>query len=114
MRQRKAEEWAKWRGLVAEQMASGQSVAAFCRERGLRDWKFYEWKNLLRQAEAGQFVAVEVRPAEPAVEPPAAVPGKAIEIRLARGRSLVAEPGFDAAHLRALLVVVDTRAEDEA
>ena len=113
MRQRKAEEWAKWRGLVAEQMASGQSVAAFCRERGLRDWKFYEWKNLLRQAEAGQFVAVEVRSAEPAVEP-ATAPGKAIEIRLARGRSLVAEPGFDAAHLRALLVVVDTRAEDEA
>ena len=49
----------QWRGLVAEQMASRQSVAAFCRERGLRDWQFYEWKNRLRQAEAGQFVAVE-------------------------------------------------------
>ena len=65
----------------------------------------------MRQAEAGQFVAVELRSAEPAVEP---APGKAIEIRLARGRSLVVEPGFDAAHLRALLAVVDTRAEGEA
>ena len=85
----------QWRGLVAEQMASRQSVAAFCRERGLRDWQFYAWKNRLRPAEAGQFVAVEVRSGEPAVEP---APGKAIEIRLARGRSLVVEPGFDAAH----------------
>jgi hypothetical protein len=28
------------RGLVSEQIASGQSVAVFCRDRGLRDWQF--------------------------------------------------------------------------
>ncbi|MHB8303229.1 MAG: IS66 family insertion sequence element accessory protein TnpA [Acidobacteriaceae bacterium] len=50
MRQRKAEDWSKWRGLVSEQLQSGQGVAAFCRERSLREWQFYEWKK--RRAEA--------------------------------------------------------------
>jgi hypothetical protein len=34
MRERGAEAEARWRGLVSEQMGSGMSVAAFCRERG--------------------------------------------------------------------------------
>jgi len=32
------EAWTKWCGLVSEQSQSGQSVAAFCSERGLRAW----------------------------------------------------------------------------
>jgi hypothetical protein len=36
--------------------------------------------------------------------------GRAIEVRLGRGRSLVVEPGFDAHHLRALLSVLDADA----
>ncbi|MGO8759933.1 MAG: IS66 family insertion sequence element accessory protein TnpA [Terracidiphilus sp.] len=45
MRQRKAEVWAKWGGLVAEQEQSGQSVAAYCRERELRSGQFFAWKK---------------------------------------------------------------------
>jgi hypothetical protein len=37
------EAWTKWGGLVSEQSQSGESVAAFCRERGLRTWHFCEW-----------------------------------------------------------------------
>ncbi|MGC4048142.1 MAG: hypothetical protein QM757_26130 [Paludibaculum sp.] len=33
----------------------------------------------------------------------------AIEIRLAAGRSLLVEPGFDPNHLRALLAVLESR-----
>ncbi|MHB1865859.1 MAG: IS66 family insertion sequence element accessory protein TnpA, partial [Candidatus Saccharimonadales bacterium] len=66
MSRRGAEEWAKWRGLVFEQGQSGGSVAAFCGERGLREWQFYEWKKRLRNAEAAQFV--EVRPAAEPVQ----------------------------------------------
>ncbi|MHB1960335.1 MAG: IS66 family insertion sequence element accessory protein TnpA, partial [Acidobacteriaceae bacterium] len=58
MSRRRAEEWAKWRGLVSEQSQGGRSLAAFCRERGLREWQFYEWKKRLRNAEAAQFVEV--------------------------------------------------------
>jgi len=114
MSERKREDRAKWRELVAEQMASGQSVALFCRERGLRNWEFYEWKSRLRQAEAGQFGAVEVRTAKRATQLPPVAPSKAIEIRLAGGRSLEVEPGFDAAHLRALLAALDALREGEA
>ena len=104
MSRRRAEEWAKWRGLVSEQGQSGRSVATFCRERGLRDSQFFAWKKRLRDAEAAQFV--EVRPAAEPVQSSAAG-NHAIEVRLAGGRSLVIAPGFDAGHLRALLFVLE-------
>jgi hypothetical protein len=100
------EAWSKWGGLVSEQSQSGQSVAAFCRERGLRAWHFYEWKKRLRESEGARFVEVQI--AEPAVGVgPTGARSSAIEIRLRAGRSLVVEPGFDASHLRALLSVLE-------
>jgi transposase-like protein len=125
MRQRRGEAWAKWRGLVEEQGRSGQSVAAFCRERGLRDGQFFAWRKRLRETEAARpngddvslgrraarFVAVEVAPE--AVEGTRLAPvvhGGAIEVRLRGSRSLVVEPGFDAQHLRALLSVLEAEA----
>jgi hypothetical protein len=30
---------------LSKQASSGKSVAAFCGERGLRDWQLYEWKK---------------------------------------------------------------------
>ena len=107
MSRRRAEEWAKWRGLVSEQGQSGGSVAAFCGERGLRDSQFFAWKKRLRNAEAAQFV--EVRPVEGLVQSSAAR-NHAIEVRLAGGRSVVVAPGFDAGHLRALLSVLEQEA----
>jgi hypothetical protein len=95
--------------LVSEQLASGKSVAAFCRDRDLRDWQFYEWKKRLRQADAEKFVAVEVAASETReVSIPSAPERNApIEIRLRQGRSLMVEPGFDASHLRRLLSVLE-------
>jgi transposase-like protein len=109
MRKRGREAWAKWRRLVAEQKHSGQSVAAFCRERGVCAPQFFAWKKRLSQAGAEQFVAVQVVEAgEPSH--PSAVHSQAIEVRLGGGRSLVVEPGFDAGHLRALVAVLEMRA----
>jgi transposase-like protein len=109
MRQQKSELWMKWRGLVSEQSQSGQTVAAFCRDRGLRDSLFYDWKKRLREGEAVQFVEVKVKES---VEQPKSAPEhySAIEIRLKKGRSLLVEPGFDSNHLRALLAVLETDA----
>jgi transposase-like protein len=105
----KAETWSKWRGLVTEQRDSGKSVAAFCRERGLPVSQMFAWKRRLREAETAPFVEIDVKPCS---EPPQAPPvcSAAIEVRLARGRSLVVEPGFDALHLRALLSVLEAEA----
>ena len=99
----------KWRGLIAEQSRSGQSVAAFCRERGLGPTHFFAWKKRLSQSGTGQFVEVQIlSAAEP--EQPATPPSPAIEIRLGAGRSVLVEPGFDAHHLRAVLAALEMRA----
>jgi hypothetical protein len=103
MRERGTEVWEKWRGLVSEQIGSGLSVGAYCRERGVAPWQLFAWKKRLREAEAAQFVEVRVKPGELAI----GQQGKAIEVRLGRGRSVVVEPGFDADHLRALLAVLE-------
>jgi hypothetical protein len=83
-------------------------VAAFCRERGVSAPQFFAWKKRLSRDGAEQFVAVQVVEAGEPSHPPA-VPSRAPVIRLCGGRSAVVEPGFDADHLRALLVVLETR-----
>lgn len=109
MKQLKAELWTKWRGLVSEQSQSGQTVSAFCRERGLRDSLFYDWKKRIRGVEAAKFVEVKVKDSSEQKKPvPEDYP--AIEVRLSKGRSLLVEPGFDASHLRALLAVLEMEA----
>src|ERR1700741_5425945 len=97
----RADEWAKWRDVISEQQQSGKSVAAFCRERDLRDWQFYEWKKRLRESEAARFVEVEVKPVAKTTLPDA-VHGQSIEVRLKGGRSLVVEAGFHGHHPGAL------------
>ena len=109
MEQQKQEEWARWRSLLAEQKESGQSIAAFCRERQLGEWQFYEWKKRLRPAKAEPFVAVEVVASEPSSVPtsPAPMPSPPLEIRLRGGRSVLVGPDFEASHLQRLLRVLE-------
>jgi len=108
MRRRKAEAWTKWRGLVSEQHLSGEGVAEFCRQRGLRSSQFFWWKRrLLDEAEASPFVAVEVVPEIEAPTQQSRERSLAIEVRLGSGRSLLVESGFDTDHLRQLLAVLE-------
>jgi len=109
MRQQRAELWTKWRGLISEQSQSGQTVKAFCLDRGLRDSLFYDWKKRIRESEATKFVEVKLK--EPGERrKPAPQSYSAIEVRLNKGRSLLVDPGFDASHLRALLAILETEA----
>ena len=130
----------KWRKLVSEQGRSGQSVAAFCGERGLCAPYFYTWRKRLREADAGQgvlrapltkFVEVQLAPAgwggagtgqaEAARDAGAAgvVHGASlsrsagdarVEVLLKNGRSLRVGPGFDVERVRALMAVVESAA----
>jgi hypothetical protein len=104
MRKRGREAWAKWGGLVGEQKRSGQSVAAFCRERGISAPQLFAWKKRLSQAATQQFVPVRVVDAD---QPQS---GCAIEIRFSGGPSVIVGPGFDAGHLRAVVAALETRA----
>jgi len=119
----------KWRKLVSEQGRSGQSVAAFCGERGLCAPYFYTWRKRLREADAGQgvlraplakFVEVKLVPAGPGLAGAGRDAGAAsvsraagdvrVEILLKNGRSLRVGPGFDAELVRALMAVVESAA----
>ena len=106
MQRRWHEMRAKWQGLIAEQSGSGQSIAAFCRDRDLTTSQFFAWKKRLRQAAPEQFVEVQVTRA-----PTRALKANAgaIEVRLAEGRRLLVEPSFDADHLRAVVAALETR-----
>jgi len=109
MKQVRAELWTKWRGLISEQSQSGQTVSAFCPDRGLRDSLFYDWKKRIREGEASNFVEVKLK--QPSKRrKPSAERCPAIEICLNKGRILLVKPGFDAGHLRALLKVMETEA----
>ncbi len=105
-KQRSRKAWKTWQRLVSEQEASGQTITAFCRERGLGRQGFFAWRKRLSQAEPNKFVEVTI--AKPAAEP--ARSNTAIEVRLGNGRSLMVEPGFDASHVRALLAVLESEA----
>jgi transposase-like protein len=99
---------AKWRRLIAEQKESGQSAAAFCRTRGLREALFYYWKKQVQEVAGPQFVEVQV--AKPDLSPRrcGAALESTIEVRLRNGRSLLVAPEFNAGHLRALLAVLES------
>ncbi len=123
----------KWQRLISEQARSGQSVAAFCRERGLARSHFFWWKRRLRATEPvarrtplRKFVEVKLTGAvperagmgaasraevltRPATDPAPAGEGR-VEVRLRNGRGLWVGPGFDAAHVRALAAVLEREA----
>jgi hypothetical protein len=107
MGQPKPEVRSKWSSLILEQSGSGQTVEAFCRERGLTSSMFYTWRKRLRGSAAERFLEVQV--AKPSTRP---IPSKrgAIEIRLAEGCCVLVEPGFDPDHLRAVVAALETRA----
>ena len=119
----------KWQRLLSEQGRSGQSVAAFCGERGLCAPYFYTWRKRLREADAGQgvlraplakFVEGKLVPAGPGLAGAGRDAGAAsvsraagdvrVEILLKNGRSLRVGPGFDADLVRALGAVVESAA----
>jgi len=106
MRQRRPEAWTKWRRLISEHDGSGQSIAGFCRERGVPVSQFFAWRKRLRKASAQSFVEVQLAGGTP--QQPMA-PDRTIEVALAGGRRVFVEPGFDADHLRAVVAALETR-----
>jgi transposase-like protein len=60
-----------WGKRIGEQEASGQAVRPFCRERGIGEHSFYQWRKRLRQSETVRFALLESRPSgdmAPAIE----------------------------------------------
>lgn len=92
MPDQKREYWSK---LIAEQEVSGQTIRAFCKERGLGGHSFYFWRKRLRKSEPVQFALLKtVASAAP------------LELILASGERLRIGHGVDAATFRLVLDAV--------
>jgi hypothetical protein len=90
-----------WRQRIAQQEASGQSVRAYCRGRGLAEHAFYGWRQRLRKQSAPvRFALVETKPAEERAAP--------IELILGSGERL--RIPHDAATLKLVLAVLREQA----
>ena len=65
MRTRSIAAEVKWRRIIGEQSSSGQTVAEFCRQRGLTDSSFFIWRRRLKLREGagaqGASAFVEAR-----------------------------------------------------
>lgn len=91
-----------WRKIIAEQRNGGQSIAAFCRQRGISEPQFYGWRRRVSAAATPVKFAL--------VETGAAARGaSAVELSLSGGERIRVMPGADAATLRMVLAVLRER-----
>jgi len=96
------ERYEKWAEVVKQQEASGLSVAAYCRQEGIKRWKFFAWRRRLRdQAEStGEFVPLSFREESDSVGSGVAVVVGGVRLELSSG--------FDEAELRRALRIVES------
>ena len=86
-----------WRQRIAEQETGGQSIRAYCSERGLKESAFYGWRGRLRKQNTPvRFALLESKPSMETAAP--------IELLLAGGDRL--RIPSDAATLKLVLAVL--------
>ena len=99
-----------WRQTLTEQVTSGQSVRAFCRQRQLNESVFYFWRRELKQRKADKepdakggalFVPI-------VAEPVAKTTAPTIEMTLPSG-SVLRWPGADATVTAELIAALEAR-----
>jgi transposase-like protein len=90
----------KWRRIIDEQVVSGQTMAQYCRQRGIPASSLFFWRRRLKRA-AGATAFVEAK--LPACSPEFSaydVSSASIEILCAKGRRIGLRKGFDPNVLR--------------
>jgi hypothetical protein len=94
-----------WRKRLARWKASGLKVSEFCKGEGVTLTAFAHWRKTLRArdaragiADAPTFVPVRITPTVTTVP---------LEVTLAGGRGVRVPPGFDSAHLRAVVAALE-------
>ncbi len=93
----------RWAELIRLQGQSKLSVSAFCREHGVSDQSFYNWRKRLSGSEPVRFALVETNA-------PGTKDSLPVELILASGDRLRIAPGTDAETLRTVLKVLRERA----
>jgi hypothetical protein len=88
-----------WKKTISEQEASGLSVPAFCREKGVCSGSFYHWRRRLGTVEDPvRFALIETKPPADCAAP--------LELIFTGGERLRICPGADAATLQLIVAVM--------
>jgi hypothetical protein len=86
----------KWRQIVLSQRSSGETVAAYCRARGIGQASFFAWRRRLGSCGSAEFVEVKAAADEmPAVADVADEQAFAIEVCVRGGRRMRVRAGVD-------------------
>jgi hypothetical protein len=93
-----------WRDLIQQQAASGQSVSAFCAQRGLTEQSLYYWRKRMNKEVPVSFALVTTSgSARTQSAPP-------LELEFNGGQRLRIPCGVDPTTLRTVLAVLRERA----
>jgi len=92
-----------WGEVIRDQAASGLSISAFCRERGVSPPSFFDWRRKLtggggEEVAANKFMTIEL--------PPPSTTQSCLEVALPNGLRVLVPSRFDADALRELLGVL--------
>ena len=94
-----------WREEIGRCEGSGESIAGYCRKRGLSVSTYHWWKGELRRrggAASGRGLFAEVT-----LGSRVAAERAALEVVLANGRGVRVHPGFDGATLAAVVRLLE-------
>lgn len=100
----------EWGSLVSEMAASGRSMSAYARERGISLASLSYWKKKFEAKKAGVSVAPKSKAvfSEVVVMPRVRATPPRIEVVTRRGAAVRIEGTFDASLLREVLRVVES------
>ena len=100
-----------WRGVLMDWRASGSSIRAFCRRRGIAEPSFYFWRRELvgRKNGRGSNQGEGFAASPAAFVPVRVVATEPIEVVVRSGQVVRVSPTFDAAHLRAVVAALEAR-----
>jgi transposase len=111
----------RWREIVKEQTCSKQTVAEYCRQRGIAASSLFAWKRRLKRAAGGvapamaasTFVEAKVKSDDRVGDEPGGegFPSEScIEIRCVGERRIMVRKGFDPEALKQVVAVLETLA----
>jgi len=90
----------RWPEIISEQNTSGLSVSAYCRQKGMNEKTFYNWrKKLGNPKESKPEGFIQIKATESA-------PGKILSIQTPGGYQLEVESGVDKSYVQSILKVL--------
>jgi len=99
---RHPDRYEQWAEVVKHQETSGLSVATYCRQEGIKTWKFFAWRRRVRDRDqsSGEFVPMSFRDETEGVASGVAVVVGRVRLELSAG--------FDESELRRALRIVES------